>query len=108
MSTPTVVDPKAYDVLLEPQQDGTYQASVLGWNNCTVIADTEQEAITKVQAALSDRMAKAKIIQVEAPQPAYSHPWMQFAQRLSQNPLLDEVDQYIAEARLNQAAEDAT
>jgi hypothetical protein len=102
MTTPTIVEQKLYDVLLEPQRDGTYQASVLGWNNCSAIAATEQEAIVKVQATLSDRIAKAKIVQVEAqtlPSSAYRHPWMPFAERLKNNPLLNEVDQSIAASR---------
>jgi hypothetical protein len=99
-----------YDVLLEPQPDGTYRASILGGLNCSVTADTEQAAIAKIQATLSDRMANAKIIQVEAPpaQPIYHHPWIKFAERLSQNPLLDEVEQHIATARQNETATEDT
>jgi 23S rRNA maturation-related 3'-5' exoribonuclease YhaM len=102
MTPSALAEQKLYDVLLEQQHDGTYQASVLGWNDCVAIADTEQEAVAKVQAALNDRIAKAKIIQVEANPTqsiAYRHPWMKFAERLSQNPLLDEVEQYITAAR---------
>jgi hypothetical protein len=104
--TPATTAPKHYDLLIEQQPDGTYQASILGWHNCSVTATTEQEAIAKIQAILTDRIANAKIIQVEAPptQPViYHHPWMKFAERLSQNPLLDEVEQYITEERQHEA-----
>jgi hypothetical protein len=64
---------------------------------------------------LSDRIAKAQIVRVEvhpahfSVPPVHQHPWMQFAEKLKDNPLLDEVDQYIAESRqtldANQEAE---
>jgi hypothetical protein len=103
---PVTTVPNHYNVLLETQPDGTYRASILGGLNCSVTANTEQAAIAKIQATLSDRMANAKIVQVEAPptQPTYHHPWMQFAERLSQNPLLDELEQYIVAARQHDAA----
>jgi hypothetical protein len=43
--TPATTAPKHYDLLIEQQPDGTYQASILGWHNCSVTATTEQEAI---------------------------------------------------------------
>jgi predicted RNase H-like HicB family nuclease len=93
---------KLYDVLLEQKLDGTYQASIVGWFDCTAIAPTEQEALDQVQTALHGRIAKSKIIQIKANPPQtdrYHHPWMEFAQRLSQNPLLPEVDQFIIDSR---------
>jgi len=115
MSTIAIADKYIYDILLEPQPDGTHQASVWG-ADCRAVAATAEEAVTKVKEMMSDRIAKAQIVRVEvhpanvdSALPSYQHPWMQFAEKLKDNPLLDEVDQYIADSRqtldVNQEAE---
>jgi hypothetical protein len=115
MSTATT-DNYTYDILIEAQPDGTHQAIALGWADCRAIATTAEEAVGKVKEMLSDRIAKAQIVRVEVHPvnvntipPVYQHPWMQFAEKLKDNPLLDEVEQYIAESRqtldANQEAE---
>jgi hypothetical protein len=105
MSTATT-DTDTYDILLEAQPDGTHQASVLGWADCRAVANTAEEAVAEVKEMLSDRIAKAQIVRVEvhpvnvdSSPLVHQHPWMQFAKKLKDNPLLDEVEQYIAESR---------
>jgi hypothetical protein len=105
MST-AITDNYTYDILIEAQPDGTHQASALGWADCRATATTAEEAVGKVKEMLSDRIAKAQIVRVEVHPVSvdstplvHQHPWMQFAKKLKDNPLLDEVEQYIAESR---------
>ena len=101
MTLTAIAETQTYNVLLEEQPDGTHQASILGWTHCRAIADTAEEAIEKVQTLLNDRISKSKIIQIQSSSLAtHYHPWMKFAARLKENPLLDEIDQSIAELRL--------
>jgi hypothetical protein len=71
-----------------------------------LVANTVEEAVAEVKEILSDRIAKDQIIRVEvypvnedSASSVHRHPWMQFAEKLKDNPLLDEIDQYIAESR---------
>jgi predicted RNase H-like HicB family nuclease len=116
MNTVATTNKYIYDILLKVQPDGTHQASVLGWADCQATAATAEAAIATVQEMLNQHLANAKIIrveidsnQVDPPPASYHHPWMTFAEKLKDNPLLDEVDRYIAESRRqsdeNQAAE---
>lgn len=103
MSLTAIAETQTYDVLLEEQPDGTHQASILGWTDCHAIGPTAAEAIEKVQILLNDRIAKSKIIQIKVNSNhsvAHYHPWMQFAARLRDNPLLDEIEQSIVADRL--------
>ena len=101
MTLTAIAETQTYNVLLEEQPDGTHQASVLGWTDCRAIANTAEEAIEKVQTLLNDRISKSKIIQIQSsPLTPHYHPWMKFAARLKDNPLLDGIDQSIAEFRL--------
>jgi hypothetical protein len=113
MNTVATDSKYTYDILLEMQPDGTHQASVLGWADCRATAATAEAAVATVKAMLNQHLSHAKIIRVEIdsnqtdpPTPSsYHHPWMPFAEKLKDNPLLDEVDRYISESR-RQSGED--
>ena len=63
--------------------------------------DTAEEALENLLTSIKDLSSKSKIIQIQAnPFTPYCHPWMKFATRLKDNPLLDEIDQSIVEFRL--------
>ena len=56
-----------YPVLLEPIPDQGYLATALGLPDCTCIGVTEEAAIRGVRAALTERLSRSKVVQVEVP-----------------------------------------
>jgi hypothetical protein len=104
MSSSAIASLYTYDILLEVQPDGTYQASVWGLD-CRAVATTAAEAIAKVKEQLSDRLMKAQIVRVEIPPvhpdtvPSDPHPWMPFAGMFADDPDFDAVQADIAAYR---------
>lgn len=77
------------NVLVEYQPEGRVKASVFGWPECHVEAQTKEEALQQLQPILTQRLRDhasdaehyremvSLEIQVPASQP--EHPWMKFA-----------------------------
>ncbi len=71
----------SYNVLIEYQSEGKVKASVLGWPECQVEANTKAEALQQLQQIVTERLRDREIVslEVEVPQPQQEHPWMKFA-----------------------------
>jgi hypothetical protein len=111
MGTGAIAGKYTYDVLLETRPDGTYQASVLGWADCRAVALTAEEAVVTLRKILSDRIANAEIIQVEISptdkvEVQYAeNPWIKFSGIFKDDPMFDEVINYIQQYRQELDAE---
>ena len=88
-----------YKILVEQTADGQSSATVLELPDCQVIAITPQEAISRVQTRLTERLATAQIISVEIPAPQTQNPWIEFAGMFKDDPDFDEVVEIMAENR---------
>lgn len=84
-----------YDILIQPQPEGTYQATVLGWPDLSVFGDTEQLVIDYIQQEIRVRLAQSKIVQIDiAPEetinPLTEHPWAPFIGMWADDPTYDD------------------
>ncbi len=86
-----ITDKLTFNILVENLDQNVFRAIVLGFPNCQVEGNSQEEAITNVRQLLSNRLAKANIISLEIESPNHKHPWMQFAGIYANNPLFEEV-----------------
>ena len=93
-----------YPVLIEPGPRSGYVATAMGIPECTHAAATEEEALSGLGAALRDRLSRAKIVQVEAPDTV--DPWAPWVGRFSSDPTWDEFQALMAADR--EAADEAS
>lgn len=98
----------AYDILIENEKDGTVSATVIGIADCKSSGATEAEAIEKLKPLLQERLKRVKIVTVEIEPPQTEHPWMKFVGMSKNDPLFDEMLEYIEADRreLNAAMEE--
>lgn len=92
-------DKLTYDVLIENQPDGKFQATLIGLPDCQGFGNTETEAIEKLSQSLQHRLEAAKIVTLEIEIPKAEHPWMKFAGMFKDDPQFDEVLAYIESER---------
>ncbi len=83
-----------YSVVVEENGSKTYQATVLGWPNCSVAGATREEALAKLRGVVQRRIARAEIVKLDVETPN-EHPWLGLAHSLGDNPLFDEVLEHI-------------
>ncbi len=95
-----------YKILLEHTADGRSSATVLELPDCQVTAITDMEAISQVQARLTERLATAKIVSIQVPSPQPNNPWIEFAGIFKDDPDFAEIAQAIRSERVS--TEDAT
>ncbi len=79
-----------YSVVVEENGSETYQATVLGWPNCSVTGATREDALVKLRGVVKQRLARAEIVKLEVDMPE-EHPWLGLAGSFKENPLFDEV-----------------
>ncbi len=79
-----------YSVVVEENGSKTYQATVLGWPNCSTAGATREEALAKLRGVLQERIARAEIVKLVVDVPE-EHPWLGVAGTFKDNPLFDEV-----------------
>lgn len=77
-----------YSVVVEENGGESYQATVLGWPNCSGVGATREEALERLRSLVLERLAKAEIVRLEIDVPE-EHPLS--AGTLKDNPLFDEV-----------------
>ncbi|MCU0567345.1 MAG: hypothetical protein MUF49_12190 [Oculatellaceae cyanobacterium Prado106] len=87
-------------ILLESETQG-FRASVLGLSDCQAHGQTREDALTKLQAALQERLKSAKIITL----PLHSQSASQFAGIFNDDPQWDEFQAEIASYRKEADAE---
>ena len=88
-----------YQILIEKQPNNGFVATALGWPDCVGTGETKDEAVSKVQAAVADRLAHGEVLRVQVgePQPAnFVDPWEAMAGRFADDPTWDD---YQAELR---------
>lgn len=83
-----------YDVLIQPQPEGVYRATVLGWPELSVVGNSEQTAIERVRQVLKQWLAQGKIVRIEVDEPvsgtdALTHPWLPFLGMWRDDPTFD-------------------
>ena len=86
-----------YPVLVESVSDRGYVAMALGLPDCTYTAATEEEAIQGVRLALTRRLSRSKVVQVEIP--ATDDPWAQWVGRFASDPTWEDFQDLMAADR---------
>jgi len=94
-----------YDVLIENEQDGRFNATVLGLPDCKISGATKEEALKELIQRLQARLEKAEIVTLEIDPPQTEHPWMKFAGMFKDDPQFDEMLAYIEADRRELDAE---
>jgi hypothetical protein len=79
------------NVLVQPSSEKGYTAAVLGCPDLAVEAQTKEEALEKLRAELTRRLAKGEIISLQIEPANGEHPWMKFAGMWKDDPMFDEV-----------------
>jgi hypothetical protein len=88
-----------YQILIEKQSDNGFVATALGWPDCVGMGETKEEAVSKVQAAVADRLARGEIVRVQIEAvgtAAVDDPWVRMIGSCADDPTWDE---YQAELR---------
>ncbi len=99
LSTNPKTSPKLnYDVLIE-QADGNFSATALGLPGCQATGATKEEALKNLTQLLTQRLANAEIVSLEIEPPKKEHPWMKFAGKYKDDPLFDEMMEFIEQER---------
>ncbi|WP_335036149.1 type II toxin-antitoxin system HicB family antitoxin [Nostoc sp.] len=84
-----------YDVLIENEQDGRFNATVLGFPDCKSLGATKEEALKELIQHLQARLEKAEIVTLEIEPPKVEHSWMEFGGMFKDDPQFDEMLAYI-------------
>jgi hypothetical protein len=88
-----------YQILIEKQPNNGFVATALGWPDCVGTGETKDEAVSKVQAAVADRLAHGEIVRVQveaAGSTVVDDPWKRMIGSCVDDPTWDE---YQAELR---------
>jgi predicted RNase H-like HicB family nuclease len=94
-----LTEKQSYRILIEYQENGLVNASVLGWQNCRVTAKNKEEALQQLQQLLTIHHGNQEIVSLEVGKPEKENPWLKFAGMFKDDPLFDEVLDFIAEER---------
>jgi predicted RNase H-like HicB family nuclease len=91
----------SYNILVEYQTEERVKASILGWPECQVEANTKEEALQQLQEIVNQQLRDREIVslEIEVPAPQPEHPWMQFAGMFKDDPDFDEFLEFIEEDR---------
>lgn len=82
-----------YPVLIQ-QQNQEYIVTVLGLD-CKAKGSSREAALEQLLEQVNAILKQGEIVQLEIPLPKPEHPWMKFAGMYKDNPLFDEVQDYI-------------
>lgn len=93
-----------YGVLIEQEQDGQFSAVVPGLSDYKSLGVTEDEAVSKLQQILQERLKNSKIVTLEVESTSNEDPWDNIFGMYKDNPLFDEV---LAEIEAERAKLDA-
>ncbi len=81
-----------YDILIQPQPENVYRATVLGWPDLSVVGDSEQTVLERIQEAIRERLAQGRIVRIEVDEDvaASEHPWLPFLGMWKDDPTFDD------------------
>ncbi|MFM6192358.1 MAG: type II toxin-antitoxin system HicB family antitoxin [Planktothrix sp.] len=91
-SSPSIAN-LTYPVLIQ-QQNEEYIVTVLGLD-CKAKGSSREAALEQLLEQVNAMLKQSEIVQLEIPLPKSEHPWMKFAGMYKDNPLFDEVQNYI-------------
>ncbi len=77
-----------YQILVK-QQNNSFLATALGIPECSVEAQTREQAVIKAREAIENWLAQGEIITVEV-ETASSNPWLKLHGQLKDEPLFDD------------------
>ncbi|SKB12354.1 conserved hypothetical protein [Planktothrix sp. PCC 11201] len=92
-----------YPVLIQ-KQNQEYIVTVLGLD-CKAKGASREAALEQLLEQVNAILKQGEIVQLEIPLPKPEHPWMKFAGMYKDNPLFDEVQDYIKADRKQLDAE---
>lgn len=87
------------EVLIEQLSSGDYSATLLGWPDTSARGTTEDEAVARLRQLAQERLQRGKIVTLDLASDEDANPWLSFAARFKDNPLLDDVNEAIAAYR---------
>jgi len=79
------------NVLVQPDPEKGYIASILGLPDLIVEGQTKAEVLEKIRAELDRRFAKSEIVSLQYEPANGEHPWMKFAGMWKDEPMFDDV-----------------
>jgi predicted RNase H-like HicB family nuclease len=82
-----------YQIFVEKQPNNGYIALALGWPDCVGTGETKEEAVSKAQAAVADRLAHGEILRVQIEEPPSAEsadPWEAMIGSCLDDPTWDE------------------
>jgi predicted RNase H-like HicB family nuclease len=78
------------NILVQPSPEKGYTATVLGWPDLVVAAQTKEEALEKIRAELRRTLEKGEVISLQVEPVNGEHPWMKFAGMWKDDPAFDD------------------
>ena len=84
-----------YDVLVQPQSEGVYRATLMGWPELSVVGNSEQTAVSRVQQLLKKWLAQGKIVRIDVDEAVSeadtsAHAWSSFLGMWQDDPTFDD------------------
>ena len=85
-----------YDILIQPQPEGTYRATVLGWPDLSAVSDNDQTVIERIRQIVRERLAQGKIVRIDvdgnvAETADPEHPWLPLLGMWRDDPTFDDL-----------------
>lgn len=101
-------DVMQYQILVKPENQNGFVASVIGLPECKAEGKTKEEAIEKARQALSAQLAQSEIITVEVEAPTIKpHPLLKHFGRFKDDDTFDDFLGHIEAYRRQQDEEEA-
>ena len=101
------ISPQSF-AIVEPQTEGQFLATFLGWPELQAQGDSRQEALDKLTRLVQKRLTRAEFVPLELgiPKSTTPHSWVKFAGMFAGDEqfdaVMDEVDAYRQELDKNE------
>jgi hypothetical protein len=96
---PELTKELTYTVIVENQDDQTFLATVWNLPDCQAMGNTREEAINQVQQKVTEKLARSEIVTITISDPKPEHPWTKFAGMFKDDPLFDQVREFMETER---------
>ncbi|MBI1761085.1 MAG: type II toxin-antitoxin system HicB family antitoxin [Acidobacteria bacterium] len=98
----------SYQIFVQNQLHNGYQAMVIGLPDCVAEGVTEEEAVAKAKEALSQWLARGKLVTFEFdPDTQAANPWQKICGKYKDDPTWDDFQANIAAYRRQLNEEEA-
>jgi predicted RNase H-like HicB family nuclease len=91
-----------YRILLRKQPSDGYVATALGWPGCQVTAPTRDEALSQIQAAITDMLVADEIVDLDIPAPLIPAPYAETFGMFRDDPTFAEFETEVERYRQDQ------